>query len=81
MSCSQRALLNHWLPPSISNFSQSACPLSLDPRDERWRGKVASLEENLLIWAKACPELKDSLPTPSPFHLLFLSKSLLVTKR
>lgn len=38
---------------------------------------MASLEENLLIWAKACPELRDSLPTPSPFHSLFLPKSLL----
>jgi hypothetical protein len=77
VSCSQRALLNHWLPLSTANFSQSTCPLSLDPGDGRWRGKMASLEENLLIWAKACPELRDSLPTPSPFHSLFLPKSLL----
>lgn len=53
----QRALLIHWLPPSTANFSQSTHPLSLEPRDEGWGGKVANLKENLLIWAKACPEL------------------------
>lgn len=42
-----------------------------------WGGKVASLEENLLIWAKACPELRDLLPTPPPCLSLFLPKSLL----